>query len=40
MRGVARRPSSRVEGAAFASTADASPARTLMQASEPATTSR
>jgi len=40
MRGVARRPSSRVEGAAVGSTADASPARTLMQASEPATTSR
>ena len=40
MRGIARRPSSRVESAAAASTADASPARALMQASEPATTSR
>nr|HET7859457.1 hypothetical protein [Caldimonas sp.] len=38
MRGIARRPSSRSEGAAVASVADASPARPLMQASE-ATTS-
>jgi len=41
MRGVARRPSARVEGAAQAANAvDASPARTLMQASEPASTTR
>jgi hypothetical protein len=39
MRGIALKPSSRIEGATAATGADSSPARTLMQAGQPAVTS-